>query len=188
MTRNRQTLSLGPYQEAFAARQRLWRQEKGSERLWQRDASLWTGSDEGRWLAWLDVAERELARVAELESLALEAAEFDDAVVLGMGGSSLCPDVLARSFGRRRGYPRLHVLDSTVPAQILELEAAIHLEKTLFVVASKSGSTAEPNAFEKYFFGRSKRQFPMPSNACLYSIVPVASARRSGAIDRSSTA
>jgi transaldolase/glucose-6-phosphate isomerase len=71
-----------------------------------------------------------------------------------MGGSSLCPDVLSRSFRHRPGHPRLHVLDSTVPAQIEELEAKIDLRSTLFVVASKSGSTAEPNAFEAYFYDR----------------------------------
>jgi transaldolase/glucose-6-phosphate isomerase len=151
---NRQTLTLGTYGDSFAREARVWREERRVPRIWQKDASLWTGKDEGRWLGWLDVVRRELSRVEELEALAREVSRFESAVVLGMGGSSLCPDVLARSFGRRPGFPRLLVLDSTVPAQIAELEADIKIENTLFIVASKSGTTAEPNAFEKYFFDR----------------------------------
>jgi transaldolase/glucose-6-phosphate isomerase len=151
---NRQTLSLGPYQDSFDRMVREWGEQKRVERLWAKDPSLWTGKDEGRWLGWLDVVERELSRVSELEALGKEVAAFESAVVLGMGGSSLCPDVLSRSFGARPGFPRLRVLDSTVPAQIAELEANIHIGKTLFIVASKSGTTAEPSAFEKYFFDR----------------------------------
>jgi len=153
---NRQTLTLGTYEDAFAREARVWREEKRVPRLWDRDASLWTDEDEGRWLGWLDVVGRESSRVDDLEALAREVSGFESAVVLGMGGSSLCPDVLARSFGRRPGFPRLLVLDSTVPAQIAELEADINIETTLFIVASKSGTTAEPIAFEKYFFDRAR--------------------------------
>jgi transaldolase/glucose-6-phosphate isomerase len=149
-----QTLSLGAYQDSFVRGLRVWREENRVRRLWEKDAALWTGKDEARWLGWLDVAGRELSRVEELETLAREVSGFESAVVLGMGGSSLCPDVLSRSFGQRSGFPRLHVLDSTVPAQIEALEANINIGKTLFIVASKSGATAEPNAFEKYFFDR----------------------------------
>ncbi len=151
---NPQTLSLGTYQDSFAREARVWREENRVRRLWEKDASLWTGKDEARWLGWLDVVARELSRVDELEAMAREVSSFESAVVLGMGGSSLCPDVLRRSFGPRPGFPRLHVLDSTVPAQIAELEADINIGKTLFIVASKSGTTAEPSAFEKYFFDR----------------------------------
>jgi transaldolase/glucose-6-phosphate isomerase len=150
----RQTLSLGTYQEAFSRQARLWRDEDRVRRLWAKDPSLWTGKNEARWLGWLNAAKREMARVGELDSLAREVSGFESAVVLGMGGSSLCPDVLSRSFGPRPGFPRLHVLDSTVPAQIMELEARINVGSTLFIVASKSGTTAEPAAFEKYFFER----------------------------------
>ncbi len=149
-----QTLSLGPFQDSFARTMRLWREENRVPRLWKKDPGLWTDGDEGRWLGWLGVVSRELSRVEELEALAREVAGFESAVILGMGGSSLCPDVLSRSFGPRPGFPRLHVLDSTVPAQIAELEANLDLGKTLFIVASKSGTTAEPNAFERYFFDR----------------------------------
>src|SRR5262245_6047717 len=151
---NRQALSLGPYQAGFAKELRDWRDQNRARRLWNKDASLWTGKDEPRWLGWLDVVEREIPRVKELGSFAGEVASFEDAVVLGMGGSSLCPDVLSRSYGRRPGHPRLHILDSTVPDQIAELEAAINIDETLFLVASKSGTTAEPNSFEKYFWDR----------------------------------
>ncbi len=158
---NRQTFSLGAYHADFTKELRAWREQKRVERLWAKDASLWSGADEGRWLGWLDVVGREISRVVELESLARDASDFEDAVVLGMGGSSLCPDVLSRSYGERPKHPRLHVLDSTVPAQIADLEAAINIDKTLFLIASKSGTTAEPNAFERYFFDRvrSGKQF-----------------------------
>src|SRR3989304_1007594 len=149
-----QTLSLGAYQDPFVRSLRVWREENRVRRLWEKDPSLWTGKDEARWLGWLDVVGRERSRVEELEALAREVAGFESAVVLGMGGSSLCPDVLSRSFGPRPGFPRLHVLDSTVPAQIAEIEARIHMKETVFIVASKSGTTAEPAAFEKYFFDR----------------------------------
>ncbi|HLE72111.1 MAG TPA: transaldolase, partial [Vicinamibacteria bacterium] len=144
-----QALSLGAYQDSFVRSLRVWREENRVRRLWEKDPSLWTGKDEARWLGWLDVVGRERSRVEELEALAREVSGFESAVVLGMGGSSLCPDVLSRSFGQRSGFPRLHVLDSTVPAQIEALEANINIGKTLFIVASKSGATAEPNAFEK---------------------------------------
>jgi transaldolase/glucose-6-phosphate isomerase len=150
----RQTLSLGAHREAFERTLRLWRDEHRVRRLFQKDASLWTAKDESRWLDWLDVVKRMEAKTEELEGLASEASRFESAVVLGMGGSSLCPDVLSRSFGQKPGHPLLHVLDSTVPAQIAELEARIDVRNTLFVVASKSGSTAEPNAFEAYFYDR----------------------------------
>src|SRR3989304_6789840 len=149
-----QTLSLGAYQDSFLRGLRQWREENRVPRLWEKDPSLWTGKDEARWLGWLDVVGRERSRVEELEALAREVSGFESAVVLGMGGSSLCPDVLGRSFGPRPGFPRLPVPDSTVPAQIGELEASINVAKTAFLVASKSGTTAEPSAFEKYFFDR----------------------------------
>jgi transaldolase/glucose-6-phosphate isomerase len=158
---NPQTFSLGADQDSFARALRLFHEEDRVRRLWEKDASLWTGKDEARWLGWLDVVGRELSRVEELEAMAREVSVFESAVVLGMGGSSLCPDVLSRSFGHRPGSPRLQILDSTVPAQIAELESNINIDRTLFIVASKSGTTAEPNAFGKYFFDkvRSGAQF-----------------------------
>src|SRR5208282_2917353 len=87
----------------------------------------------------------------------IRAAGFTHAVVLGMGGSSLCPEVLRQSFGARAGYPELLVLDSTVPAAVAQIEAQVTLEKTLFIVASKSGSTTEPQMFQRYFYDRVKQ-------------------------------
>jgi transaldolase/glucose-6-phosphate isomerase len=83
-------------------------------------------------------------------------ARFTDVLLLGMGGSSLCPDVLARTFGHRSGFPALHVLDSTVPAQIRSVQERLDLRRTLCIVASKSGTTLEPKALMDYFWERLK--------------------------------
>lgn len=123
-------------------------------RLWQRDPSLWTGADEASWLGWLDVVEQQIANTDGLRRLAAEARDFSDVLLLGMGGSSLCPEVLERTFGRISGFPQLHVLDSTDPAQIRSFESKVNLSRTLFVVSSKSGTTLEPNIFKQYFFER----------------------------------
>ena len=132
-------------------------QDKGKIRqLWQMDASLWTGSDENKWLSWLGITEDQLAHLYRLQRLSREVKdlEFDHALLLGMGGSSLCPEVMRLTFGKIDGYPELHILDSTDPAQIKALEDKIDLTKTLFIVSSKSGSTLEPNIFKQYFFDR----------------------------------
>jgi transaldolase / glucose-6-phosphate isomerase len=132
-----------------------WRTAGKVRRLWARDASLWTGHDENRWLDWLTVVDAERDSGQALATFAAEAQrDFTHGLVLGMGGSSLCPDVLARTFGRVRGYPELLVLDSTDPAQIRAMEARIDLSKTLFIVSSKSGTTLEPNILKDYFLDR----------------------------------
>ncbi len=129
------------------------------KRLWARDAALWTGSDEADWLGWLDIVEEQSAHLAELRGLAKEvwSAGFKDALLLGMGGSSLCPEVLRMTFGKISGYPDLHVLDSTDPAQVKAFENKIDIARTLFIVSSKSGSTLEPNIFKQYFFELTKK-------------------------------
>lgn len=129
-------------------------------RLWARDPSLWTGKDEGQWLGWLGITEDQLAHLQVFTSLAEEAKHggFTHALVLGMGGSSLCPDVMKMTFGTRKGYPELLVLDSTDPAQIKAIEKKINLATTLFIVSSKSGGTLEPNIFKQYFFDLVQRQ------------------------------
>ena len=136
-----------------------WADGGKTRRLWARDATLWTGADEARWLGWLGVTEDRLARVGHLRRVAEDARTggFSHVLLLGMGGSSLCPEVLTETFGRTEGYPQLHVLDSTDPAQIRAVERRVDLAKTLFVVSSKSGSTLEPNIFKQYFFERAKR-------------------------------
>jgi transaldolase/glucose-6-phosphate isomerase len=127
-------------------------------RLWKGDASLWTGKDEDRWVGWLRIVDQQRARREEFGRMASDVslAGFTSVVVLGMGGSSLCPDVLARTWGHLPGFPRLLVLDSTVPAQVRGLERQVDLRRTLFVVASKSGTTLEPAAFLAYFLDRLK--------------------------------
>jgi transaldolase/glucose-6-phosphate isomerase len=135
-----------------------WKLNSKVRRLWRRDASLWTRRDESQWLGWLGLVEEQRANLPQLMSAAADIRQhFKHVVVLGMGGSSLCPEVLRITFGILPEAPILHVLDSTDPAQIAELEAQLTLEQTLFVVASKSGTTLEPNLFKQYFFERMKQ-------------------------------
>jgi phosphoglucose isomerase-like protein len=123
-------------------------------RIWARDSSLWTSSGEDRWLGWLDEPERMRGRVGELVSFAEEAVEsFDDCVLLGMGGSSLAPEVLRRTFDSTT----FHVLDTTHPRAIRALEAQLDLERTLFLVSSKSGTTLETLSHMDYFWEKSGR-------------------------------
>jgi transaldolase/glucose-6-phosphate isomerase len=133
-----------------------WQTQGKIRRLWAHDASLWTGTDENRWLGWLGVTEDQLAHIHDLRELAQEVRDlqFSHVLLLGMGGSSLCPEVMKLTFGRIAGYANLLVLDSTDPAQIKAVENKINLTKTLFIVSSKSGGTLEPNIFKQYFFNR----------------------------------
>jgi len=133
-----------------------WRKDGVVRRLWARDKSVWTNADEDRWLGWLDSADRALEQIGDYESFAkdLRRENFNDALLLGMGGSSLGPEVLGKTFERQDGAPALHVLDSTDPAQIRDTEADLDLARTLFIVSSKSGTTTEPNVLKNYFFDR----------------------------------
>jgi transaldolase/glucose-6-phosphate isomerase len=132
-----------------------WQNENKIQRLWANDPTLWSNENENKWTGWLDLKSEEM-EVPRIEAFAQEikAAGFIDIVVLGMGGSSLCPAMMAETFGQIADYPRLHILDSTDPAQIHHLEEKIDLIKTLFIVSSKSGSTLEPNIFKEYFYTR----------------------------------
>src|SRR6266446_5118568 len=154
---NHQSVSL-PADLDTAVKKNLndWRASGKVRRLWQRDASLWTGEDEANWLGWLGIADEHLAGAAQLKAFAdeVKSVGFSDILLLGMGGSSLCPEVFAMTFGQAPGFPRLHILDSTDPAQIRSVEKKIDLAKTLFIVSSKSGSTLEPNIYKQYFFER----------------------------------
>jgi len=136
-----------------------WQSGGEMQRLWQRDAKLWTGTDEASWLGWLDIVDEQLAQHDQLAKLAKEvqARGFQHVLLLGMGGSSLCPEVLRMTFGRVTHFPTLHVLDSTDPGQVKAFEHLIDISKTLFIVSSKSGSTLEPNIFKQYFFERTKQ-------------------------------
>jgi transaldolase/glucose-6-phosphate isomerase len=136
-----------------------WQMSGKMKRLWHRDASLWTGSDEASWLGWLDIVDEQIAHRDQLRKVAedVQSAGFEHVLLLGMGGSSLCPEVLRMTFGKIPEFPELHVLDSTDPAQVKEFESHVEIAKTLFIVSSKSGSTLEPNIFKQYFFERTKQ-------------------------------
>jgi transaldolase / glucose-6-phosphate isomerase len=122
------------------------------ERIWQRDPSVWTGADEAQWLGWLDEPPRMRERIHELLAFAASV-EVDDVVLLGMGGSSLAPEVMRRQFGA----DRFHVLDTTHPTAIRRLEESIEVERTLFIAASKSGTTLETRSQVDYFRKRGGR-------------------------------
>ncbi|HSZ12090.1 MAG TPA: bifunctional transaldolase/phosoglucose isomerase, partial [Rhizomicrobium sp.] len=127
--------------------------------LWAKDKTLWTNADEDKWLGWLDIVERETADPRAFEEFASWAKRegVTDVVLLGMGGSSLGAEVFTECFGPQSGAPKLHVLDSTDPDQIRALESAVNIERTLFIVSSKSGSTLEPNILKDYFHSKSHR-------------------------------
>ncbi len=150
-----QKLALGEgLGKAVADGTEKWRAAAKIRRLWQKDKSIWTGDDENKWLGWLDSPAK--TDLADYEDFArrVQGQKFTDAVVLGMGGSSLGPEVLAQTFPPRTGFPKLHVLDSTDPSQVRAMEHAVDIGKTLFIVSSKSGGTTEPNAMKDYFYDR----------------------------------
>ncbi len=132
-----------------------WQAGSKVKRLWDGDASLWSGADEGQWLGWLHVIDEpgRTEMVKNLQAIAQDVHSLGvtDALVMGMGGSSLCPEVLKMTFGHIQGWPNLHVLDSTVPAQVASFRDSLDLAKTVCIVSSKSGSTTEPNVFRQYF-------------------------------------
>ena len=141
---------------AVDAEMEVWREDGRIRRLWAGDKSLWSGADEDKWVGWLHIVEQELTDLDRLCGFAeqVKKVAFTDVVLLGMGGSSLGPEVLSETFERQAGWPRFHMLDSTDPAQIKTIERSIDLGKTLFIVSSKSGTTLEPNIFMNYFFDR----------------------------------
>ncbi|MFN7972481.1 MAG: transaldolase [Acidobacteriota bacterium] len=145
-------------QEAVEARLAAWDTEGGTRRIWDRDASVWTGRDEASWLGWIGIASQQLESLPALLAFQASVREggFTHALLMGMGGSSLAPEVWRETFGVHPGFPELHVLDSTDPAQIRAIESRLDLRRTLFIVSSKSGSTLEPNIFKAYFFDRAR--------------------------------
>jgi transaldolase / glucose-6-phosphate isomerase len=158
---NRQSYKLpAPLSGAVKASLEDWKKNNKVRRLWQRDASVWTGADEDKWLGWLTIVDEQLAHIDALKSIAADVknAKFKHALLLGMGGSSLCPEVLRLTFGKIKGFPELHVLDSTDPAQIKAIEKKVDLKSTICIVSSKSGSTLEPNIYKQYFFEQVKKK------------------------------
>lgn len=151
--------SLGTYESVVADALQAARDKNLARRIWDRDAGLWTGQDEAEWIDWLDIVDQQQAQSDVFTAVAedIRSSGMTHILLLGMGGSSLCPEVMQMTFGTQPGFPELHVLDSTVPAQVTAFEQAVDLEKTLCIVASKSGTTTEPNTFMDYFFDRISR-------------------------------
>jgi transaldolase/glucose-6-phosphate isomerase len=157
---NSQTFSLPPdLSLSIKATLDEWDAGQKVQKLWAGDASLWTGGEEGKWLGWLTIVAEQKKTADRFVKFAEEVqdAGFTSALLLGMGGSSLCPEVMRKSFGKIEGFPELYVLDSTDPAQVKSFENKIDLGNTLFFVSSKSGTTLEPNIFKQYFFERAGR-------------------------------
>ena len=153
----RQWYSLGALQPNADVRVAQLQKAEAPRRLWAKDSTLWTSDPAKREeirdrLGWLNVAEKMLEHAPELRQLATDGRAYSDVVLLGMGGSSLCPDVLRNTFGPVRRHPRLHVLDTTDPATILAVRSRIRIQDTLFIVASKSGETTETLSHFAYFW------------------------------------
>ena len=131
-----------------------WTTNHKVDRFWKKDPSLWTRDGEEKWLGWIDIVEREQKDLSAFAALAadVKTARFKSVLLLGMGGSSLCPEVLAVTFGPQAGFPVLHIDDSTDPSQVKAARDKVNLAETLVIVASKSGSTLEPNVLKQYFF------------------------------------
>ena len=155
----REQLSLGIYQSKVQQRLQAWQKDRFACRLWQKDTTLWFPqpvSEIADRLGWLNLPEGMHERLDDLDLFAQQARTEDirHVVLLGMGGSSLAPEVLQQSFGHALGYPELIVLDSTHPAAVLAVEKGIDLLHTLFLVSSKSGTTSETLSFFRYFWER----------------------------------
>jgi len=141
-------------------RMAAFRRQEVIRRIWDRDPSVWTGADEDRWLGWLTLPDARdgVERAVQFAS-EIKAEGATDVVLLGMGGSSLAPEVVRSIIGREDGFPDLHVLDSTDPGQIRSVERVIDISRTVFLVASKSGTTLEVNILKQHFFHRAVQQF-----------------------------
>jgi transaldolase/glucose-6-phosphate isomerase len=149
--------SLGSRRQSVDARLETWQQAGFSKLLWSKDHRLWTEEPqpeiEDR-LGWLTLPEAMQGSLDDYVAFADEvrADGFKHVVLLGMGGSSLAPEMFQRTFGNRHGYPELITLDSTHPESVEAVRKRIDPSTTLFVVASKSGNTIEPLSFFRYFW------------------------------------
>ena len=149
----------GDLHSAVKEAEKAWDSAGSTDRLWKKDASLWTNTDESKWLGWLDITGQQLAQTSKFKALGAEIREdgFTHLLLLGMGGSSLCPEVFALTYGKQAGSPELLVLDSTDPVYIKNMRAKFDPARTLFCVSSKSGTTLEPNIYMQYFFEETKK-------------------------------
>jgi glucose-6-phosphate isomerase len=136
-----------------------WTANNKVSRFWQKDPGLWTLDGEQNWMGWINIVERQQRDLLDFSALAADVkdAGFKSVLLLGMGGSSLCPEVLSVTFGQQAGFPALHIVDSTSPAQVKAARDKVNLAETLVIVASKSGSTLEPNVLKQYFFDEMKK-------------------------------
>ena len=149
----------GPLKDAVQETREAWREQGLLRDLWAGDAEVWTGGEEAKWLGWLRVVDERTADLPALLAFQAEVKEagFKHVLLLGMGGSSLGPEVLAETFGKQDGYPELLVLDSTDPQQVAAFADKVDMARTLCIVSSKSGSTLEPNILKAFFFDRMTR-------------------------------
>ena len=159
---NRQELHLGKYQRRVKRRLKDWEAEQFSSRLWQKDHTLWSREPQPELtdrMGWLELPETMEKQVADLRAFAdkAKADGIKHVVLLGMGGSSLAPEVFQKTFGNAPGYPELLVLDSTHPAAVKSVEARIDPARALFLISSKSGTTTETNSFLYYFWDKLKQ-------------------------------
>ncbi len=165
---DRQRLVLGPNEEKLQSRIKKWEQDSFARRFWKKDYTLWSPkqvSEISDRMGWLNLPEVMHEQIDQLLGFAREIKDegFTHVVLLGMGGSSLAPEVFQRTFGNAAGYPELIVLDSTHPAAVRGIEGRIDLQRTLFLVSSKSGSTIEPLSFFRYFWSRIEQVGQMAS-------------------------
>jgi transaldolase/glucose-6-phosphate isomerase len=156
---NRQELHLGKYQRRINKRVKGWEAEQFSSRLWQKDHTLWSREPQPELtdrMGWLELPDSMEKPAGELRAFAdkAKADGMKHVVLLGMGGSSLAPEVFQKTFGNAAGYPELHMLDSTHPAAVQSLAARIDPARSLFLVSSKSGTTTETNSFFYFFWDK----------------------------------
>jgi glucose-6-phosphate isomerase len=146
-------------QGAVSAAAADWQSNNKVDRFWKKDPSLWTRDGEEQWLGWIDIVERQQKDLGTFAEFGgdVKSADFSTVLLLGMGGSSLCPEVLAKTFGQQPGFPALRIVDSTDPAQITAVVDEVNLAETLVIVSSKSGSTLEPNILKQFFFDQVRR-------------------------------
>ncbi len=164
-----QSLRLGEYQAGYRERLEVWMKENFTRRLWARDFKLWVESpapEITNRMGWLELPGLMRGKIDELAGFAdeIRAEGLPHAVLLGMGGSSLAPEFFQKTFGNRAGYPELLVMDSTHPAAVVAVERAVDLERTLFIVSSKSGTTLETLSFYRYFWDRVGRRVGNPGS------------------------
>lgn len=166
------SVSLGEYGGAVKAVLDEAKRANVIERIWNKDTTLWKNEAAhqktiANSLGWLTVSTEMLCVADELKTFAdsVSASGFEHVMVCGMGGSSLCPEVLRQTFGRQKDFPELLVLDSTDPDTINNFKEQIDIGKCLFVIASKSGTTTEPIAFHRYWYSEVAQKSDVPGDS-----------------------